>query len=78
MNIDVISDHGGLLHNTEPLYMAANTYQIDETTGHTSFLNALRYVEVVSAKRVYFVHMSGFEDGFGNPGFGLSDKQRIN
>jgi phosphoribosyl 1,2-cyclic phosphodiesterase len=72
-NLDSLRANLAHLHRPDELRIAINTFAADETTGHTSFLNALEYVGLIEPKQVFITHMSGHEDLPGNPGYGLSD-----
>lgn len=64
-----------MLSGADYLFIDCNTWSVEEpngkNTGHASFLTVLRYAKVLSPTRTTFlVHLSGHEDGKGNPGWG--------
>ena len=71
-NIDVIRDNLSILEGADLLFMPANTWEATGT-GHTSFILARQYIGEIKAKKTLLVHISGHEDGKGNPGYGWSD-----
>ncbi|MCK5001179.1 MAG: MBL fold metallo-hydrolase [Anaerohalosphaera sp.] len=81
-NLEVINRNIGSFKDADVLFIAANTWNADETeaggekkTGHTSYQRAKSYIEAIKAQKVYLVHMSGHEDGAGEVGFGWKDEQ---
>lgn len=75
-NIDIIRDNLSILECPDLLLMSANTWKATGT-GHTSFLNACEYIDVIKAEKTktFLVHLSGHEDGEGNQGYGWSDSE---
>lgn len=73
-NIDVIRDNPFILAGVNLLFMPANTWEATGT-GHTSFLFARQYISEINAKKTLLVHLSGHEDGKGNPGYGWCDSE---
>lgn len=68
--------------DADVMIMEANTYGNPSTqekpTGHTTFEMALAYLNILQPKarkegKVFITHMSGHEDGEGNPGYGWND-----
>lgn len=79
-NREIFHRNGTLFKNTQILFIAANTWTADEIenggrkkTGHSSYQRAKFYIELIEAKTVFLVHMSGHEDGVGNRGYGWTD-----
>jgi len=67
-----------MLSGADYLFIDCNTWTVEElngrNTGHASFLTVQRYAKVLSPKNTTFlVHLSGHEDGQGNPGCGWDD-----
>ena len=66
-----------LLKEPDFLFIDCNTWSIEvfngKNTGHTSFATVQEYVKVLSPKKTFLVHLSGHEDGQGNPGWGWDD-----
>lgn len=71
-NIEVIREKLAALTGAEIYFLPANTWAATGT-GHTSLQLAQEYIDEVNPKRVLLLHMSGHEDGEGNPGYGWSD-----
>lgn len=71
-NIDVIRDNLSVLKDAALLLIAVNTWK-ETGTGHTSFVLAHEYIAEMNPKKTLLVHLSGHEDGKGNPGYGWSD-----
>ena len=68
-----------LLSNADYLFIACNTWSIEKVngsnTGHASFHTIQRYVRALSPRgKTLLVHLSGHEDGEGNPGWGWSNQ----
>src|SRR5206468_5236912 len=68
-NIDVIRGNLPALSGAELYFLPANTWAATGT-GHTPLRLAQQYIGEVNARRVLLLHMSGHEDGAGNPGYG--------
>jgi ribonuclease BN (tRNA processing enzyme) len=67
-----------LLSEADYLFIDCNTWNVEETkgrnTGHVSFMTVKRYVRSLSPKgTTLLIHLSGHEDGEGNPGWGWFD-----
>lgn len=73
-NIRIMRDNLALLQDADLYFLPANTWQV-VGTGHTTFLQARSYIDLITPKRVLLVHFSGHEDGPGNPGYGWSDAE---
>jgi len=68
-----------LLVEADYLFIDCNTWQVEEddegrNTGHISFSTVKDYVKALSPKMTLLVHLSGHEDGEGNPGWGWDDQ----
>jgi ribonuclease BN (tRNA processing enzyme) len=66
-----------MLSGADYLFIDCNTWSVEEpngkNTGHASFLMVQRYAKVLSPRTTFLVHLSGHEDGKGNPGWGWND-----
>jgi hypothetical protein len=81
-NHDVIKRNIDKFDKTEILFIEATTWNADGTkdgggkeTGHVSYRRAKDYISLINANNVFFVHMSGHEDGVGNDGYGWTDSR---
>lgn len=68
-----------LLSNADYFFIDCNTWKVEEVnginTGHVSFMTVKRYIKALSPKgKIFLVHLSGHEDGNGNPGWGWDDR----
>ncbi len=73
-NAEVFRRHATLLQNADLHLQECNSWAI-AGRGHCTYQAARAYFEVVQAKRTLLVHLSGHEDGPGNPGYGWTDAQ---
>lgn len=66
-----------LLSGADYLFIDCNTWSVEEVdgknTGHASFKTVKRYARIFNPKQTILVHLSGHEDGIGNPGYGWVD-----
>ena len=66
-----------MLSGADYLFIDCNTWSVEEpngkNTGHASFLTVQRYARVLSPTTTFLVHLSGHEDGNGNPGWSWID-----
>lgn len=66
-----------LLSGADYLFIDCNTWSVEEVdgknTGHASFKTVKRYARILNPKQTLLVHLSGHEDGIGNPGYGWVD-----
>ena len=66
-----------LLSGADYLFIDCNTWSVEEVggknTGHASFKTVKRYARILKPKETILVHISGHEDGIGNPGYGWVD-----
>lgn len=66
-----------LCSKADYLIADCNTWKTEEaggrSTGHTSFSTLLGYAQALEPRVTYLVHLSGHEDGPGNPGWGWDD-----
>ena len=60
------------LQGVDVLFVDCNTWSA-EGRGHISFQDLRQYVEVIRPSETVLIHLSGHEDGYGNPGFGWSN-----
>ena len=77
-NLQIIKDNLSYLQDADLLIIEANTFEKTtgpkgKPTGHTSYKAAGEFIALIDAKRVLLTHLSGHEDGEGNPGFGRKD-----
>jgi len=67
-----------LLSNADYLFVDCNTWNAEivngRNTGHIAFSTVKRYVKALNPKLTLLVHLSGHEDGEGNPGWGWLDR----
>jgi hypothetical protein len=73
-NLDVFRDHAALLRGAHVHLQECNTWAV-AGKGHTTYQAARAYFDIVRANRTLLVHLSGHEDGPGNPGYGWTDDQ---
>lgn len=63
--------------NPDLLFIDCFAWTVEEVhgfnTGHLSFRSVRRYVKALHPRETFLVHMSGHEEGEGNPGFGWTD-----
>jgi len=69
-----------LMERADYLFIDCNTWSVEavngKSTGHVSFFQASRYARALRPKgETLLVHLSGHEDGKGNPGWGFSDNR---
>lgn len=66
-----------LLSDADYLLVACNTWTVEEVDGsnlgHLSFETVRRYAHALNPSHTLLVHLSGHEDGRGNPGWGWDD-----
>ena len=66
-----------LLSGADYLFIDCNTWSVEEVggknTGHASFKTVKRYARILKPKETILVHISGHEDGIGNPGYSWVD-----
>jgi ribonuclease BN (tRNA processing enzyme) len=65
------------ISNPDLLFIDCFSWTVEEmhgfNTGHLSFQSVRRYVKALNPRETFLVHMSGHEEGEGNPGFGWTD-----
>jgi hypothetical protein len=65
--------------NPDLLFIDCFSWTVEEahgfSTGHLSFRTVRRYVKALNPRETFLVHMSGHEEGEGNPGFGWTDSR---
>lgn len=68
-----------LLERLDALFIDCNTWQVEEVngsnTGHIGFERLRRYVNALQPGETILIHLSGHEDGPGNPGWGWSNAE---
>jgi hypothetical protein len=66
-----------LLSGADLLFVDANCWSAEEAdgkpTGHTAFTSVMQIAEFLRPRQTRLVHLSGHEDGEGNPGWGWLD-----
>ncbi|MFN8525438.1 MAG: MBL fold metallo-hydrolase [Chloroflexota bacterium] len=66
------------LRDLDYLFVDCNNWEAEDlngrTTSHGSFLRIRSYAEVLRPRETVLIHISGHEDGPGNPGFGWPDQ----
>lgn len=60
------------LRGVDVLFVDCNTWSA-EGRGHITFQGLRQYVDVIRPSETVLIHLSGHEDGRGNPGFGWSN-----
>jgi glyoxylase-like metal-dependent hydrolase (beta-lactamase superfamily II) len=73
-NLDVFHQHASLLQGADLHIQECNTWAVPGR-GHCTYRAAQTYFEFVGAARKLITHLSGHEDGPGNPGYGWTDAQ---
>ncbi|MBW3600849.1 MAG: hypothetical protein KY475_26730, partial [Planctomycetes bacterium] len=73
-NLDVFQSHESVLAGADVYVQECNTWSA-AGKGHTAYQASQPYFDIVRARRTLLVHMSGHEDGPGNPGYGWTDEQ---
>jgi glyoxylase-like metal-dependent hydrolase (beta-lactamase superfamily II) len=73
-NLDVFREHASLLEGAGLHIQECNTWSFPGR-GHSTYRSARAYFEIVRARRTLLTHLSGHEDGPGNPGYGWTDAQ---
>jgi ribonuclease BN (tRNA processing enzyme) len=65
------------ISNPDLLFIDCFAWTVEEmqgfNTGHLSFRSVRQYVKALNPLETFLVHMSGHEEGEGNPGFGWRD-----
>lgn len=72
------ADARRLLHGLDVLFMDCNTWEVESvggrTTGHIGFVRLQRYATALQPRETVLIHLSGHEDGPGNPRWGWSNE----
>jgi glyoxylase-like metal-dependent hydrolase (beta-lactamase superfamily II) len=71
-NLQIFERHTSLLKGADLHIQECNTWSFSGR-GHSTYHSARAYFEIVQARRTLLTHLSGHEDGPGNPGFGWTD-----
>lgn len=83
-NSTALQERKTLFEDADCMILEENIHSVSTShgkpTGHTTYEGALTYLDMLAPKarkegKVFITHMSGHEDGAGNPGYGWSDSE---